>query len=105
MKRNFILALLAAVILLSLATPAFAGGAAQTCKYGVVMTKNPQTLVITARCRTWTEYQLLRAKTIVSAEAKYALEHDKQMINMIVNGKAVQCAWVQDTPVGPICHK
>ena len=104
MKRT--LSLILAIVTLALAVaPALAGGEAQTCKYGVVMTKNSQTLVITARCRTWTEYQLLRAKAIVSAEAKYALEHDKQMINMIVNGKAVQCAWVQDTPVGPICHK
>ena len=69
MKRNFISALLAIAILLSLATPAFAASEkapTASCKYGIVLVKNPQTQVITSRCKTAYEYYWDLAKSKLS---------------------------------------
>jgi len=107
MKRNIISALLALAILLALATPALAAGnetPAATCQYGTTQYKDSAG-VIHARCLSWLEYRAKVAADAVKGEWQYATARDKQLIKVLINGKYVQCRWVQNTPIGPVCHK
>ena len=94
--------------------PAYPSGAGKSpglssvtaaCKYGVAQAKDASG-VIKARCRTWTEYQSLKVRALWDSTAKavvkelnYAWEKDRERI------KAPPCKWVQQTPIGPVCHR